>query len=285
MLAKMLNSLKDMQKWAALAYLCLGIALPMNSLAAGKTKAKAESPEWSGSFTNLNYTNTIQNNYEDVHASGSYVLGLKRTLPSINSTIGISGGYILEYTHKSEDSGRNGDWTEPLLSYRYKFGDRGVFKKVILGMDAVAPLSRSARSRSMIAAIGPIVGWGFDFGQLSLTQRLGYMYAAFTYDTSLDSKMNTPNTVYLSNNLELKISKALSAGIAFAFVSASDYEGIVSTSTATAGSIGWMIAKNFSTSLGVATTAGTLTPMGNYHRVNLYDVNKANAFLELTLTF
>ncbi|MDZ4660594.1 MAG: hypothetical protein SGJ18_03125 [Pseudomonadota bacterium] len=283
MLAKLLNSLEHTQKLAISAIFCVGALLPLNSQAVAKTKAKA--PEWKTSLTSSNYTNTIQNSYEQIHVSGMYLLGVTRTLPSLNSLINFNGGYTLEYTHKVEDTNRNGDWNNPSFSYRYIFGDGRIFKRVTTGFDSVIPVSRGARGRSMIFGMGPMLGWGFDMGRFSLNQKLNYIYTAFTYDTSLDGRMNSPHTASFSNNLGLKFSKYWSAALVFVYVYAADYEGIATTSTNTAGSISWTIAKNFSASLGLATTSGTLTAMGDYHRLNIYDANKANAFMDLTLTF
>lgn len=291
MLAKLLFLCERLPKLAGIAVFCISL---LNSLAYAKTlkesqKVSEKVPQntklWSSSITSSNYTNTIQNTYEEMHISGAYSLGITRNLPSIKSSLSMNAGYVLEYTHRNEDTDRNGDWMNPGVSYRYKFGDKNIFKRVTMGLDSTFPVSRGARGRSMVVAAGPMTAWGFDMGRFSLNQKLGYIYTAFTYDTSLTGEMNSPHTVSFGNNLGLQITDNWSTSLIFVYVSATDYEGIVRTSTNTVGSINWTVAKNFSTSLGLVTNSGTLSPMGDYHRLNLYDINKANAFLDLTLTF
>lgn len=240
----------------------------------------------SGSLRVLTQTNTLSAN-EIMEVSGVYVGNIIFQLPDWEKRqqrISLLAGYIATYTHELEGD-RSGDVIDPMFSYAMVLGDKGVFKKLTLGLGGLIPANKETTNTSMVFTAGPNLEYTFDFGRLTWLQRLSYRQSWFTYDTQPNGKMNNPHTASLANSLDIKLNSNWSLGFVGNLIYTVDYNGVDRSNTEVGGNISWIVAENFSTTLGLITRSGTLAPAGDSHSLNIYDPNRAMAYWELALSF
>lgn len=249
-------------------------------------KAIAQPPAVMGSLSMSTATNTLSSN-EIVEVSGTYTLGVVFNLAPIFGyahSANFSLGYVAAYTHEMEGD-RAGDFIDPIFGYGLVLGDHGIFKTVRVGIGGLIPANKETRNTSMQAAFGPNVSYIFDLGKVAWMQRWGYRHAWFEYDTEPTGKMNFPETFSFGNILTWLITKKWSLGLIGNYAYSLDYNDVDKSGTEFGANVTWNIAKNISTTLGVLTRSGTLAPTGDFHRLNIYDPNRALGYWDLALTF
>ncbi len=263
----------------------LAILLPICGLTK-EIKSKTSPRAFNGSLSMSTATNTLSAD-EIVEVTGTYTLSLALNLAPVfgyRHTANLSLGYIAAYTHEFVGD-RAGDLTDPIFGYGIILGDLGAFKNFRLGFGGLIPVNKETRNSSMQAALGPNLSYNFDFGKVTLNQRWGYRYAWFDYDTEPTGKMNIPQTFTFGNTLMWLINSRWSLGFIGNYSYSLDYNDVDRSGTEVGANVTWNIAKNISTTLGVLTRSGTLAPTGDFHRINIYDPNRALGYWDLALTF